>query len=101
ALVHRSAMALVDLQQQAVLALEMVGDAAGIGACLQRDVANRYRVESLRGKQGFGGAEDGFPHIGIARHSVCLRRRVDLYSCTNNQVQSTNMSTTPKAAWLG
>jgi hypothetical protein len=83
-------MALVDFEQQAVLALEMVGDAAGVGARFQRDVADRYRVESFGRKQGFGGAEDGFPHVWVARHSVCLPP-LDLYSCTNHKVQSTNI----------
>jgi hypothetical protein len=39
-------MAPVDLQQQAVLALEVVGDAAWIGAGFLRDVADRDRIEA-------------------------------------------------------
>ena len=71
-LVHRAAMALVDFEQQAVLGLEMIGDAAGIGARFQRDVADRNGIEAVGREQQFGRAQDRFPHIGISRHRICF-----------------------------
>jgi hypothetical protein len=65
-------MTLVDFEQQAVLALEMIGDAAWIGAGFQRDVADRHGIEAVRREQQFGRAQDGFTHVGISRHGICF-----------------------------
>jgi hypothetical protein len=59
-------VALIDLQQQAVLGLEVIGDTARIGAGGLRDVAYRDGVESVGREQLFGGREDRFAHVGLA-----------------------------------
>ena len=80
-LVHGAAMTLVDFEQQPVLGLEVIGDAAGVGARFQRDVADRNGIEAAGREQQFGRAQDRFPHIGISRHRICFlfSRFVRLY----------------------
>jgi hypothetical protein len=45
--VHRPAVTTVDFEQQAVLGLEMIGHAAGIGAGGAGDVTDRNGVEAI------------------------------------------------------
>ena len=79
--VHRTAVTIVDLQQQAVFGLEMIGHAAGIGARSLRDVAARDGIEAVGRKQLFRGGKDRLPQIrlagcggsdvGLADHAIC------------------------------
>jgi hypothetical protein len=70
--VHRRAMPPIDLQQQAVLALEVIGDAAGIGASGLRDVADGNRVEAAGGEQRLRRCKDRLAQIALARRRPAL-----------------------------
>jgi hypothetical protein len=87
-------MAFVNLQQQTVLALEVVGDAAGIlapasSAMSRIDTALKPRVEN----KSSAALSMASRMLGFRVIRFAFRSR-PLYVCTKHQVQSTNI-------WLG
>jgi hypothetical protein len=74
-------MTLVDFKQQAVLALEMIGDAAGIGARLRIDTALKPLVEnSSSAALRMASRMLGFRVMAFAFRSLVL------YVCTKYKV---------------
>jgi hypothetical protein len=79
-------MPAIDLQQQAILALEMIGDAAGIGAGRLGDVADGNGVEAAGGEQLLRRREDRLAQIAFARRrpAVIWFAVHDIYTLVQN-----------------
>src|SRR5580700_10929309 len=72
----------VDFEQQAVLGLEVIGHAAGIGAGGLRDVADRNRIEAVGREQLLRGSEDRLAQIRLARRGFLPGGTTNHIICT-------------------